>query len=146
MFDGAMWLFCKAVTTPALFCASMTELSVPSLTMGRDVPAALKPCSSPCSRNWQSDRSCLYAARILVSDAVQPAFLKRVAASCPTEVPICTLSNPTNAAALPSPLWIGSSDATMGMFAPRAASDRSEEHTSELQSRGHLVCRLLLEK
>src|SRR3989442_16021148 len=29
-------------------------------------------------------------------------------------------------------------------FAPRAA--RSEEHTSELQSRPHLVCRLLLEK
>src|SRR5437870_8449996 len=25
-------------------------------------------------------------------------------------------------------------------------SQRSEEHTSELQSRGHLVCRLLLEK
>src|SRR5690625_5483969 len=25
-------------------------------------------------------------------------------------------------------------------------TDRSEEHTSELQSRGHLVCRLLLEK
>src|SRR5439155_15507897 len=27
-----------------------------------------------------------------------------------------------------------------------ANTDRSEEHTSELQSRGHLVCRLLLEK
>src|SRR5690625_7730840 len=27
-----------------------------------------------------------------------------------------------------------------------AAQARSEEHTSELQSRGHLVCRLLLEK
>src|SRR5690625_6534624 len=26
------------------------------------------------------------------------------------------------------------------------AEGRSEEHTSELQSRGHLVCRLLLEK
>src|SRR5690625_7060133 len=26
------------------------------------------------------------------------------------------------------------------------ASERSEEHTSELQSRGHLVCRPLLEK
>src|SRR5439155_16167123 len=26
------------------------------------------------------------------------------------------------------------------------AARRSEEHTSELQSRGHLVCRLLLEK
>src|SRR5439155_21578280 len=29
---------------------------------------------------------------------------------------------------------------------PVAAAERSEEHTSELQSRGHLVCRLLLEK
>src|SRR5439155_26743681 len=28
----------------------------------------------------------------------------------------------------------------------RARHFRSEEHTSELQSRGHLVCRLLLEK
>src|SRR5437660_5307512 len=28
----------------------------------------------------------------------------------------------------------------------RIAPSRSEEHTSELQSRGHLVCRLLLEK
>src|SRR5690625_7098308 len=27
-----------------------------------------------------------------------------------------------------------------------AGAARSEEHTSELQSRGHLVCRLLLEK
>src|SRR5690625_5334005 len=29
---------------------------------------------------------------------------------------------------------------------PALRSRRSEEHTSELQSRGHLVCRLLLEK
>src|SRR5437870_8909063 len=28
----------------------------------------------------------------------------------------------------------------------RGLCERSEEHTSELQSRGHLVCRLLLEK
>src|SRR5437870_11344781 len=28
----------------------------------------------------------------------------------------------------------------------RRPAPRSEEHTSELQSRGHLVCRLLLEK
>src|SRR5690625_5304097 len=33
---------------------------------------------------------------------------------------------------------------TVESLAPRI--DRSEEHTSELQSRGHLVCRLLLEK
>src|SRR5439155_20907298 len=30
--------------------------------------------------------------------------------------------------------------------ATRICNFRSEEHTSELQSRGHLVCRLLLEK
>src|SRR5690625_617738 len=29
---------------------------------------------------------------------------------------------------------------------PSSLASRSEEHTSELQSRGHLVCRLLLEK
>src|SRR5688572_31827027 len=29
---------------------------------------------------------------------------------------------------------------------PRRSSDRSEEHTSELQSQSNLVCRLLLEK
>src|SRR5947209_19862211 len=33
-----------------------------------------------------------------------------------------------------------------GKRTPRQASGRSEEHTSELQSRQYLVCRLLLEK
>src|SRR5437870_7864895 len=33
-----------------------------------------------------------------------------------------------------------------GMVYFSARTSRSEEHTSELQSRGHLVCRLLLEK
>src|SRR5207253_11214120 len=34
----------------------------------------------------------------------------------------------------------------LGGRALGSGSSRSEEHTSELQSRGHLVCRLLLEK
>src|SRR5690625_3948066 len=33
-----------------------------------------------------------------------------------------------------------------GYFKMKEEGKRSEEHTSELQSRGHLVCRLLLEK
>src|SRR5690625_6116278 len=33
-----------------------------------------------------------------------------------------------------------------GFSGKRKIALRSEEHTSELQSRGHLVCRLLLEK
>src|SRR5690625_6268966 len=34
----------------------------------------------------------------------------------------------------------------LGYKTKRGTPTRSEEHTSELQSRGHLVCRLLLEK
>src|SRR5207253_10359674 len=36
--------------------------------------------------------------------------------------------------------------ALLGQHRPYMLKKRSEEHTSELQSRGHLVCRLLLEK
>src|SRR5690625_6453605 len=35
---------------------------------------------------------------------------------------------------------------TAGCKSVKEVVTRSEEHTSELQSRGHLVCRLLLEK
>src|SRR2546429_6627220 len=35
---------------------------------------------------------------------------------------------------------------TLRVVIPAALSGRSEEHTSELQSRLHIVCRLLLEK
>src|SRR5690625_7123360 len=41
------------------------------------------------------------------------------------------------------PSSIGATVMTMGDL---LKDRRSEEHTSELQSRGHLVCRLLLEK
>src|SRR5207253_8992830 len=39
-------------------------------------------------------------------------------------------------------LWLNKS----ACLSDAALHQRSEEHTSELQSRGHLVCRLLLEK
>src|SRR5690625_5400067 len=39
-----------------------------------------------------------------------------------------------------------SAEATIRGQLGLSAHRRSEEHTSELQSRGHLVCRLLLEK
>src|SRR5690625_3203958 len=41
---------------------------------------------------------------------------------------------------------VGSIYAGLATPTEAAALGRSEEHTSELQSRGHLVCRLLLEK
>src|SRR3712207_8044296 len=56
------------------------------------------------------------------------------------------VEDPENAAA-----WAGfingASGATMAIVAPLWGKlSRSEEHTSELQSRQYLVCRLLLEK
>src|SRR5690625_6442618 len=41
---------------------------------------------------------------------------------------------------------VAQSEFVLGDSEARDGQDRSEEHTSELQSRGHLVCRLLLEK
>src|SRR5690625_5889501 len=48
-------------------------------------------------------------------------------------------------AAEPTP-WRAAETVTQVRPSGRSAPSRSEEHTSELQSRGHLVCRLLLEK
>src|SRR3712207_7953653 len=42
-------------------------------------------------------------------------------------------------------LWLVAAAVLVALALPSAAS-RSEEHTSELQSRQYLVCRLLLEK
>src|SRR6266702_5066109 len=41
---------------------------------------------------------------------------------------------------------LGACPCTSSWRATRRCARRSEEHTSELQSRGHVVCRLLLEK
>src|SRR5439155_24482675 len=46
----------------------------------------------------------------------------------------------------PNPVHQSWAIPTRGAVAAPAAITRSEEHTSELQSRGQLVCRLLLEK
>src|SRR3712207_8592885 len=41
---------------------------------------------------------------------------------------------------------VGVHDRGRGLVGVEASAERSEEHTSELQSRQYLVCRLLLEK
>src|SRR5690625_6014450 len=45
-----------------------------------------------------------------------------------------------------SPISILQNPTTPDIITLTFIMERSEEHTSELQSRGHLVCRLLLEK
>src|SRR2546422_7765054 len=67
-------------------------------------------------------------------------------------VPIATVMFPVNpVAVLPFPSWAviwtaGVIVAPATVFVGSTLKTRSEEHTSELQSRLHLVCRLLLEK
>src|SRR2546429_6698673 len=52
-------------------------------------------------------------------------------------------SRPCRTKCCPPPSW---GFPLHGARGRRTVSERSEEHTSELQSRLHLVCRLLLEK
>src|SRR2546422_7409213 len=54
-------------------------------------------------------------------------------------------SRPTQSSAVTRPFAAGQGSAT-GAGCVSGSALRSEEHTSELQSRLHLVCRLLLEK
>src|SRR5207253_10401374 len=54
-----------------------------------------------------------------------------------------TASASARASSLARPRHFSAGPLFRAFFAPL---ERSEEHTSELQSRGHLVCRLLLEK
>src|SRR5690625_5779810 len=70
-----------------------------------------------------------------------------------TLFPYTTLFRSGIAIASPTPVVLCASRAkiaclntSLSFNLPARSSCRSEEHTSELQSRGHLVCRLLLEK
>src|SRR5690625_6877056 len=63
----------------------------------------------------------------------------------------CVRSGQCRAGGVPRGVRHGALRTGYGWMPPAArgapsSTHRSEEHTSELQSRGHLVCRLLLEK
>src|SRR3989442_11750025 len=70
--------------------------------------------------------------------------VKHVATSSPpiTARPSGAFCSPPS----PRPNAIGSIPMIMASAVMQIGRSRSEEHTSELQSRPHLVCRLLLEK
>src|SRR2546428_5123639 len=65
-----------------------------------------------------------------------------------TLFPYTTLFRSEDHPAVLNPVFEVDVGRASGKFAPAAGqfSERSEEHTSELQSRSDLVCRLLLEK
>src|SRR5690606_40928662 len=92
---------------------------------------------------------CLHDALPISSPARGEGLTRK--RTCPTK----PSSSPSPAASTPASAFPGCasgagpctpSSPTPAASMPRNAPTRSEEHTSELQSRENLVCRLLLEK
>src|SRR3712207_8071178 len=73
----------------------------------------------------------------------RPSLLQRPAACCSASAG--AHARYTRGKSTSTPASISDVDTTC-TGRPAASSPRSEEHTSELQSRQYLVCRLLLEK
>src|SRR5439155_12127622 len=104
----------------------------------RNILSPLIPPNSLLPPKRRQPRSTLFPYTTLFRSSLsQPAGWPRRA---PTWIfrrsPSRDLPRPTTGYVL----WV------IGIRPKRARSRRSEEHTSELQSRGHLVCCLLLEK
>src|SRR4051794_41218923 len=91
----------------------------PSTTCPSSRPSSVRPMSAPYVNSRVLPRSCTSAAQISRSEFSRGGSWHASSASVPTAT-VCSSSPPRYA--------------------------RSEEHTSELQSPVHLVCRLLLEK
>src|SRR5690625_6017575 len=78
-----------------------------------------------------------------------PSTMTIKLASSPVRNSSITTRLPAAPKRLPDSISVMASSASakvMATITPLPAARRSEEHTSELQSRGQLVCRLLLEK
>src|SRR2546422_5533439 len=93
-----------------------------------------------CSRDWSSDVCSSDLTEVLGSlpmRAVPSSWIDHPSVSTFSSVPTTSI---------PAASSISRPVATMSSAILRSLSERSEEHTSELQSRLHLVCRLLLEK
>src|SRR2546422_2170593 len=93
--------------------------------------------------------ACLEFARSMAKAAMSAPAAKAFSPAPRTTTQRSDSSFPSSFASNPSRSHIARSSAFMrpGLLAKELGNDeRSEEHTSELQSRLHLVCRLLLEK
>src|SRR5688500_9840955 len=137
-------VYCSAVFGVNRYGASVAMLAI----------ALLVICCSGVMSTTQNDRPCVAAINslsrgctlrsytgtvgkpVMNFDQVPP---RSVDAYTPTDVP----TNSRSRFRVSSLITCTKSGPSLGRF---AAIDRSEEHTSELQSPCNLVCRLLLEK
>src|SRR5439155_2452687 len=103
-------------------------------------------------RRAQWDSSLVYARRAVATDSGFTLALRRISLSLwwgddPSVTPDLLLEGAHNRGLAPRDSLLVTADSLWGALNLTGPTPpRSEEHTSELQSRGHLVCRLLLEK
>src|SRR5690606_40478232 len=79
------------------------------------------------------------AGNVETSQRIVDVLLAAFAQAMPEKVPAASQGTMNN-------LLIGSANPPFNYYETLGGGERSEEHTSELQSRENLVCRLLLEK
>src|SRR5205814_10024214 len=77
---------------------------------------------------------------------LSPALSVANAAGEPIPLPRTEATGESTSRSSSGHAWKASRRSIHSTFAPQDGQNRSEEHTSELQSLRHLVCRLLLEK
>src|SRR5690625_4729815 len=118
-------------------CGSVwvTRLGITRSTIARTNPVGISPearasVAADKAPQWSCPRTTTRGApRMSTPYSIEPITV--VSTTCPAV-------RTTNISPRPRSKMISA--------ATRESEHRSEEHTSELQSRGHLVCRLLLEK
>src|SRR5690625_6952515 len=116
---------CPIASRPAPFCVRWVRPKVTSHCTRPKQTHSRPPYTNFDRQVWKFKTTGTPFVHVCVSDPMRSALV------------------PTNILAYPQTCRPNS---WHSMRSPTAAPPRSEEHTSELQSRGHLVCRLLLEK
>src|ERR1041385_3083526 len=122
--------------------ASISSEKLASLLMTSSAccSSRLVPSMKYCGSTWMKERKMACCSDTCSMDW---SALMTLTEACSTSLP-ARYSRPTSLAQLTKSSTFGISSSPTKKT-PVAAM-RSEEHTSELQSRLHLVCRLLLEK
>src|SRR2546422_8590308 len=136
-----MWA-ARGSRAPALPVSTPSQCTTTSSTSG---------ANSPASTAWPPVKTSAAGTPPTAGEPSEPTLLVLLlVASIPSQ---CTTASSTWGDFTRTPLASPSVTASAAGTAPLplgaasgAVTERSEEHTSELQSRLHLVCRLLLEK
>src|SRR6266498_4624397 len=119
-----------------------------SSSAGSELPALLL-CRKPgrAGYAWRSGRTGRTSRlKVKLVTPANDAYQAAAAVASPNQPPSLVIESLPAASPIPSRMNVTVRSRKTRLTAAVVRNERSEEHTSELQSRPHLVCRLLLEK